>query len=114
MAEVGEQAENIVWHGCLVPEVHHYSVVFGVSSSSMDEEPLVQVSVEEAFIVIHWVAITSPQDISAVLGVDIITPVAAEDSVPAGSSVNIIAAGTAIQDILATISVELILVVFSE
>ena len=84
MAGVREQAKCVVRHCCFVPEVHDHGEVLRVGSGSNDEEPLVLVVIEGA-IVLVWVAISSPKDVSTVLGVEVVTAVASEDRVPSAA-----------------------------
>ena len=73
-------AETVVWHCGLVPEVHDNSVVLGICSSSNNIEEL-EVMVVTLFRV-FWVAIASPENISAVLRVNVVAAFATEDGIP--------------------------------
>lgn len=116
LGSIRVQAEDVVRHRGLMPEVHDNCVVLGIWTSSDDEEHLVRASHSVGGVIRSfrrwggsdgcdsscWVAVSAPDHVAAVLRVDVVAAWSSEDSVPPGAGVDQVTAFISPDGVLAS------------
>jgi len=97
-----------------MPEVHDHSVVFLVSTCSDDEEELSFGLRSGAAVVICWIAISSPKDVSTIFRYDDVASFPAENGVPALTSADQVILVPAPDRVFSWASIQLVRAIFSK
>lgn len=114
LACISVQANVVVGHCSLMPEVHDHSVVFLVSTCSDDEEELSFGLRSGAAVVICWIAISSPKDVSTIFRYDDVASFPAENGVPALTSADQVILVPAPDRVFSWASIQLVRAIFSK
>ena len=105
MCSIWVKAELVVRNCLFEPEVHDYSEVIWIWTGSCDDEFLVFVGICIATV---WCALATPDYVSTVLRIDVVTAGSTEDGVPSCASPDYVIALLAKNGVLIFVSVKFV------